>query len=142
MSLLNYDVLRTAKAALDEGLIDQCDYDAVKTSFLKAQQIKVRLCCCYSSLLFYWAVILRWTVRSKSTVPTKAGLDAGFIPEAEFANIKRAFLESLDIVTTANDVHVQNHVTPGPQVSCEPSCLLSTTGYDFYLCLDSSSLCC
>ncbi len=45
MSLLNYDVLRTAKAALDEGLIDQSDYDAVKTSFLKAQQIKVCMGC-------------------------------------------------------------------------------------------------
>ena len=41
MSVLNYDVLRTAKAALDEGLIDQPDYDAVKNSFLRAQQIKV-----------------------------------------------------------------------------------------------------
>lgn len=90
MSLLNYDVLRTAKAALDEGLIDQPDYDAVKTSFLKAQQIK-------------------------------AGLDAGFIPEAEFANIKRAFLESLDIVTTANDVHVHNHVTPAQQPKTQPT---------------------
>ncbi|KAK9904298.1 hypothetical protein WJX75_008802 [Coccomyxa subellipsoidea] len=43
MSVLNYDVLRTAKAALDEGLIDQPDYDAVKNSFLRAQQIKAGL---------------------------------------------------------------------------------------------------
>lgn len=43
MTTLNYDVLRTSKAALDEGLIDQSDYDAVKRSFLKAQQIKAGL---------------------------------------------------------------------------------------------------
>lgn len=43
MTALNYDVLRTSKAALDEGLIDQSDYDAVKRSFLKAQQIKAGL---------------------------------------------------------------------------------------------------
>ncbi|EIE20340.1 actin depolymerizing protein [Coccomyxa subellipsoidea C-169] len=43
MSVLNYDVLRTAKAALDEGLIDQPDYDTVKSSFLRAQQIKAGL---------------------------------------------------------------------------------------------------
>ena len=43
MSILNYDVLRTSKAALDEGLIDQKDYDAVKSSFLRAQQIKAGL---------------------------------------------------------------------------------------------------
>jgi cofilin len=43
MNILNYDVLRTSKAALDEGLIDQTDYDAVKSSFLRAQQIKAGL---------------------------------------------------------------------------------------------------
>ena len=43
MTALNYDVLRTSKAALDEGLIDQSDYDAVKRSFLRAQQIKAGL---------------------------------------------------------------------------------------------------
>jgi cofilin len=43
MSALNYDVLRTAKAALDEGLIDESDYDEVKGSFLRAQQIKAGL---------------------------------------------------------------------------------------------------
>lgn len=43
MSLLNYDVLRTAKAALDEGLINDHDYDTVKSSFLRAQQIKAGL---------------------------------------------------------------------------------------------------
>ncbi len=43
MTALNYDVLRTSKAALDEGLIDQTDYDAVKRSFLRAQQIKAGL---------------------------------------------------------------------------------------------------
>ncbi len=43
MTTLNYDVLRTSKAALDEGLIDENDYDAVKRSFLKAQQIKAGL---------------------------------------------------------------------------------------------------
>ena len=43
MSALKYDVLRTSKAALDEGLIDQGDYDAVKRSFLRAQQIKAGL---------------------------------------------------------------------------------------------------
>lgn len=32
--------LRTAKLALEEGLIDQADFDVVKTAFLKAQQIK------------------------------------------------------------------------------------------------------
>ncbi|CAK0782710.1 hypothetical protein CVIRNUC_005905 [Coccomyxa viridis] len=37
------ELLRTAKAALDEGLIDQGDYDSVKTSFLRAQQIKAGL---------------------------------------------------------------------------------------------------
>ena len=43
MTALNYDVLRTSKAALDEGLIDQSDYDTVKRSFLRAQQIKAGL---------------------------------------------------------------------------------------------------
>ena len=43
MATPNYDVLRTSKAALDEGLIDQNDYDAVKRSFLRAQQIKAGL---------------------------------------------------------------------------------------------------
>ena len=37
------ELLRTAKAALHEGLIDQSDYDSVKTSFLRAQQIKAGL---------------------------------------------------------------------------------------------------
>lgn len=35
-------VLRTAKAACDEGLIGQGDYDLVKQAFVRAQQIKVR----------------------------------------------------------------------------------------------------
>lgn len=43
MSVPNYDVLRTSKAALDDGLIDQSDYDTVKRSFLRAQQIKAGL---------------------------------------------------------------------------------------------------
>lgn len=39
----NYEVLRTAKSALDEGLINDADYDKIKTSFLRAQQIKAGL---------------------------------------------------------------------------------------------------
>lgn len=35
--------LRTAKTALDEGLITQEDYDSIKTAFMKAQQIKAGL---------------------------------------------------------------------------------------------------
>lgn len=35
--------LRTAKAALDEGLISDSDFDVVKVGFLKAQQIKAGL---------------------------------------------------------------------------------------------------
>lgn len=35
--------LRTAKAALDEGLISDTDFDVVKAGFLKAQQIKAGL---------------------------------------------------------------------------------------------------
>lgn len=34
-------VLRTAKAACDEELIDQSDYNLVKQAFVRAQQIKV-----------------------------------------------------------------------------------------------------
>lgn len=45
----------------------------------------------------------------------KAGLDAGFIPEADFTNVKRAFLESLNI-GSSSDAHIQNHVAPGAQV--------------------------
>jgi cofilin len=37
------DVLKTAKNALDSGLITQIDYDGVKGAFLKAQQIKAGL---------------------------------------------------------------------------------------------------
>ena len=38
MSDLN--VLRTAKLALQEGLIESDDFDQIKRAFLKAQQIK------------------------------------------------------------------------------------------------------
>ena len=34
------DVLRTAKQAMDDGLIAQDDFDVIKKAFLKAQQIK------------------------------------------------------------------------------------------------------
>ncbi|KAK9842215.1 hypothetical protein WJX81_000934 [Elliptochloris bilobata] len=43
MSGGNYEVLRTAKSALDEGLINDADYDKIKCSFLRAQQIKAGL---------------------------------------------------------------------------------------------------
>ena len=33
-------VLRTAKLAMAEGLIEQSDFDVIKKAFLKAQQIK------------------------------------------------------------------------------------------------------
>ena len=39
----NYEVLRTAKSALDEGLINEADYDKIKCSVLRAQQIKAGL---------------------------------------------------------------------------------------------------
>lgn len=57
-------ILRTAKTALDEGLIDLADFDIVKSSFLKAQSIK-------------------------------AGLDAGFIGETDYAEARREFFSSL-----------------------------------------------
>ena len=34
------DVLRTAKQAMDDGLIAKEDFDVIKKAFLKAQQIK------------------------------------------------------------------------------------------------------
>lgn len=37
------EVLKTAKEALDKGLISNEDYDGVKGAFLKAQQIKAGL---------------------------------------------------------------------------------------------------
>ena len=39
----SYEVLQTAKSALDEGLINEADYDKIKSSFLRAQQIKAGL---------------------------------------------------------------------------------------------------
>ena len=39
----NQQVLHTAKAALDSGLITSTDYDSVKDAFLRAQQIKAGL---------------------------------------------------------------------------------------------------
>ena len=73
MSAISFEALRTAKAALDEKLITQDDYDAVKESVLRAQ----------GSIL--------------QAQQIKAGLDAGIIPEEELANVKRAFLNSLSI---------------------------------------------
>ncbi len=40
MSQADLGVLRTAKTAMDEGLIAQSDFDVIKLAFLKAQQIK------------------------------------------------------------------------------------------------------
>lgn len=37
---LDLQILRTAKAALDEGLLNSADYDSMKASFIKAQSIK------------------------------------------------------------------------------------------------------
>lgn len=37
---LDLQILRTAKAALDEGLLNAADYDSMKASFIKAQSIK------------------------------------------------------------------------------------------------------
>eukprot|EP00892_Ulva_mutabilis_P007639 jgi/Ulvmu1/5247/UM022_0040.1 len=37
---LDLQILRTAKAALDEGLLNAADYDSVKASFIKAQSVK------------------------------------------------------------------------------------------------------
>lgn len=37
---LDLQILRTAKAALDEGLLNTADYDSMKASFIKAQSIK------------------------------------------------------------------------------------------------------
>ena len=73
MPAISYEALRTAKAALDENLITQADYDAVKESVLRAQ----------GSIL--------------QAQQIKAGLDAGIIPEEELVNVKRAFLNSLTI---------------------------------------------
>jgi hypothetical protein len=78
MSALNYDALKTAKAALDDGLITQTDYDAVKESVLRAQNSILR------------------------AQQIKAGLDAGVIPEEELENVKRAFLESLSLPSSAS----------------------------------------
>ena len=38
-----YESLRTAKAAFDEGLIDEQDVRLVRTAFLRAQQIRAGL---------------------------------------------------------------------------------------------------
>ena len=40
---VGYESLRTAKAALDEGLIDASDFNEIKSAFLRAQQIKAGL---------------------------------------------------------------------------------------------------
>ena len=37
------ETLMTAKAALEAGLIEQADFDAVKAAFLKAQSLKAGL---------------------------------------------------------------------------------------------------
>lgn len=91
MSALNFDALRTAKAALDEDLISQADYDAVKDSILKAQ----------GSIL--------------KAQQIKAGLDAGIIPEEELANVKRAFLQSLSLPGSLSVV-VQPSISARPGV--------------------------
>ena len=77
MSAVSYDALRTAKVALDDGLISQADYDAVKESVLSAQNSMLR------------------------AQQIKAGLDAGIIPDEELENVKRAFLESLSLPSSA-----------------------------------------
>ena len=38
-----YESLRTAKAAFDEGLLDEHDVRVVRTAFLRAQQIRAGL---------------------------------------------------------------------------------------------------
>jgi len=43
MAAGSYEVLKTAKSALDAGLINDADYDKIKCSFLRAQQIKAGL---------------------------------------------------------------------------------------------------
>lgn len=43
MATVGYESLRTAKAALDEGLINSDDFNEIKTAFLRAQQIKAGL---------------------------------------------------------------------------------------------------
>lgn len=56
----------------------------------------------------------------------QAGLDAGFIPEAEFTNVKRAFLESLNIGSNIVD---ENHGTIGGAGLVPGGCLAKIPVY-------------
>jgi cofilin len=87
---LDLQSLRTAKAALDEGLLDAQDYATVKNSFIKAQSIK-------------------------------AGVEAGFISDADYSEARKAFFGGLGIIhgnsatpntTTAAVVEQRDFATP------------------------------
>jgi hypothetical protein len=60
--------LRTAKAAVDEGLMQPTDYDAVKEAFVRALAIK-------------------------------GGVDSGFLGQADFADARKEFFQSLGMTS-------------------------------------------
>lgn len=103
---------------MDENLITQADYDAVKESVLRAQ----------GSIL--------------QAQQIKAGLDAGIIPEEELANVKRAFLNSLSIQSGNPSTPAAPGSTPGALFPNQQQQQSEAHQGTAHVCLDDMSMCC
>lgn len=115
-------VLRTAKLAMAEGLIEQSDFDVIKKAFLKAQQIKAGMdagerhfsliqqhcsagLCPFPNLV---SRVLPIQLSRRDAICARAAVPpAGFLREEDYMQARDSFLHSLDF-------QVHSATTAGP----------------------------